>query len=275
MVNSKLSNSIWCYSLYGNCYEKYYQPLLKNIEISKDVGASIYIHTNIIYEKSVKDFFSDFLDDIDIIVHTQNYSINYPKILRFLTSNYVENNFYFFKDSDSIITQKEINIMTQWIKSNISTELIIRDNPLHIAPIMAGMFGVNNQTSRIIAKSVEKYFITSDSIFTNTYSYDQDWLASKIYPIVIKSAAVNTSYFYYSGENITRIEREPPGNSFIGAQAYMSYTNINDNKNQYLMLYGNDLLFLPYYSKISFLYGKVRPTIFLAFVFRILKKLIS
>lgn len=272
MKESKRIKSIWCYSIYGDDIERYYQPMILNINHAIDVGADIFIHTNKKYEEKVfKYFFNSKLKD-NIIVHDGIYANQYPKVLRFLTCNFIASDYYFFKDSDSVVTEKEKLIMKEWINSVNPTALIMRDHPLHIAPIMAGMFGVNRELSIKIADSALGYFSNPKLSHFNSYSYDQEWLARNIYPKIVGSAYVNTSFFYYSGERVKRINREIDGHKFIGAQVYKSVSIGPVPPDPYMNLYGEDLLSLPYFSKLAVLYGKVRPTLYVAYLINKIKK---
>lgn len=274
MIKTEPLSSVWCYSIYGNEYDKYYYPIIENIKISKYFGARIFIHTNRQYEKNVKEYFAKYIFDIDVVVHNDSYSVDFPKILRFLTSKFIESDFYFFKDSDSVVTEKELVLMNEWMNSNNPTALIMRDHPLHIAPIMAGMFGLNRGLSIKIADSALGYFANQKRSHFNLYSYDQDWLARNIYPEIVENAHVNTSFFYYSGERIKRMSRQIYDQKFIGAQEYKKSSRDSENLVGYMNLYGEDLLSLPYFSKFAVLYGKVRPTLYAAYLIKKIKKII-
>lgn len=266
MKNVNLFNSAWCYSIYGDDTSKYYEPMKQNIKKAKDESVALVLHTNGENELNVRNYFGDFLEDMFLIVHYNDHAVMFPKILRFLSTNHIASKFYFFKDSDSVVTSKEIDIMNKWMKSSNQIALIIRDHPLHIAPILAGMFGVNHHFSLDVANSAQEYFFNSPPSRYNQYSYDQDWLQKKIYPVVADKATVKTSFFYYSSENITRIKRELDDYQYIGAQVHNQQLNKSENLKGYLQLYGDDLLSIPYYPKLNFLYGKVRPTLLTAYI---------
>ena len=260
-------NSVWCYSIYGTDAEKYYEPMLSNIKIAKHHGVALVLHTNKKSETQVRNFFRDNLEEIMLFVHNDEYAEYFPKILRYLSSEKIDSKFYFFKDSDSIVTLKEIEIMNRWMHTSNPIALIIRDHPLHISLILAGMFGANKNLSQYIAKSAEEFFLKRKPGYYNKYSYDQVWLARKIYPTIVDKADVNTSFFYYREEKITRIKIDLKNHQYIGAQAYKQSLNSPENLEGYLRLYGPNLLTLPYFPKLSFLYGRVRPTLAVAYLF--------
>ena len=259
--------AVWCYSIYGSDYSKYYEPMLTNIELASSNGVALVIHTNKESEDCVRAYFNEKLNQINIIVHNNKISKYFPKILRFLTCKNIDSEFYFFKDSDSIVSDKEILIMNEWMAAKNYDALIMRDHPLHISPILAGMFGVNRNLSKFIADSAEEFFVDKVSSDYSKYSYDQDWLASNVYPLIVGKAVVNTSFFFYSHEHVTRIRRDIDNHEYIGAQFYKRSLNKQENIDGYLRIYGADLLSLPYYPKLDFLYGRVRPTLAAAYLF--------
>lgn len=269
---TKSDKSIWSYSLYGDNYESYFKPLIENIKISAENNAIVVLNVLDSDLDRVKQYFKRYLGAICIFSYDSTRHTNYPKVLRFLAPYKIQSNFYFFKDSDSVVTDKEKLIMKEWMNSVNPIALIVRDHPLHIAPIMAGMFGVNRELSIKIANSALGYFTVRKGSHFNLYSYDQDWLARNIYPEIVGDAHVNTSFFYYSGERVKRINREIDGHKFIGAQVYKRVSIGLVPPDPYMNLYGEDLLSLPYFSKLAFLYGKVRPTLYVAYLINKIKK---
>lgn len=271
MMKTKNSfKSIWSYSIYGEDYDKYYFPMIENIRLSKEANALIVISTNSFYEASVRSFFSPFLSDIKLIVFEGGLSETFPKLLRFMAVELIDADFYFFKDSDSIVTKKELEIMQNWIDNADADALIIRNHPMHIAPIMAGMFAIKRDLSSFLTDSIKNCFKRNKPIFYSKYGYDQSWLAKHIYPKIIKRALVLTSHFFYSNENLIRIEGDIEKNQFIGAQAYLYGIN-NERQNAFTSLYHGELLCLPFCKKISWLYSMVKPTLYLAYFLKFKK----
>lgn len=260
------SQAVWSYSIYGENVDCYYSPVLVNIRIARENNAKIVISTTDEYEEKVRNFFRDFLDEIIIITYRKVTLCNHPKVLRFIVSEWVQSNFYFFKDSDSIVTQREIEIMEHWMANRNSEVLIVRDHPLHVAPIMAGMFSVSSKVAKYLANSTLYEFDSKRTRFLNNYSYDQDWLMNAIYPIFVKFSDVYSSFLFYSGERGYLIPRSKSGFDFIGAQTHINYpTGIEDN--EFYGWYGDGLLCAPSYLRYTFFFGKVRPTIIAAFIY--------
>ncbi len=254
---------VWAYCLYGVEYEKYYKPMIANLQMAIRCGAKVVVHTIKESEKNVRDFFG-LSESLLIVVHHGPASEKWAKALRFLTSNYIEADYYFFKDSDSLVTATEIKISFEWMQEKTPVVLIMRDHPLHVAPIMAGMFAVNNETAKVMAGLAEQYFFKDDLDSADDYSYDQEWLARVMYPSVRFLASIYTSFFCYWGEKVNRIPPRLSDYGYVGAQAYRR-DNGKPEIIPYLRLYAGGLLSLPYTPRLYFLYGRVRPSLFIAY----------
>lgn len=257
---------VWSYSLYGNNKEVYYRPMLENIRIAKAVGVKVMISTTDIFEQSVKDYFSAELNDIKINIFPSKYFIGSEMILRVLALETVQADFYFMKDSDSIVTDRELTLMSDWMLLSAEPYMIIRDNPIHVAPIMGGMFGLNISVRDKLVQSCQDYFSKSNN--KASYGMDQQWLADHIYPIIRQKAKVYSSYFYFRAEKLVRINRVHHPDTFIGAQAE---GNVNPHSMQgyFEKFYGDQLLSLPYFPRLPkllshLIYGRVRPSLYLA-----------
>jgi hypothetical protein len=259
---------VWSYSLFGNNFEMYFKPLLEVIPKANSVGARVIINTNLNNYEKITKYFAKYINTITILKYNDLIAEKYPKMLRFLVPLRVEFEYIFYKDSDSLVGDKELKIMQHWIKTARTKAMIIRDHPEHIAPILAGMFALNYEKAMWLAKKVEIKF--NRNINYNLYSYDQDWLMEDIYPIIVNDAQVYTSYFYYSKEKIIIIPRSIFPNEHIGEQTIKIENNSNNCK-WCLRIYNFNLLHLPYCILINkifpkILYGRVRPTLISAFI---------
>ncbi len=257
-------NVVWAYCIFGVEYEKYYKPMVLNLEIAKKFGVTVVVHTVNSSEKYVREFFGE-NKSILIVVHHGEAAERWCKALRFLTPKYVSADYYFFKDSDSSVTTNEIVMGLEWMQVKDPVFLIVRDHPLHVAPIMAGMFAVNNQTGKTLACRAEQYFFQGQLNSADSYSYDQDWLARVIYPSVRFRAYVYTSFFCYWGERVKRTSPQLDDYRYVGAQVYSRINGVPE-KMPYLRLYNGELLSVPYVPRLHFLYGRVRPSLFVAYV---------
>lgn len=270
MSNCPSHRMIWSYSVYGDNHEMYFKPLLEVIPLANHVGARVVINTPRAYHAAVLQYFRDYLNDITVLGYDGPIAEAYPKILRFLVSARVNSEFYFYKDSDSLVGTKELAVMTHWMNSAAATCMIIRDHPQHVTPILAGMFGLARIPALSIATAAQNHFAVKRS-GDNGYSYDQEWLMDHIYPAMKVSAQVYTSYFYYSGERVFRISRSLTGCAHIGAQCFQSSTAASPCR-WYDSIYGDRLLCAPFIEVVNrllprLLYGRVRPTLLMAFIY--------
>lgn len=264
--------AVWSYSIYGDDVDAYYAPVIKNIILARQENAMVAISTTTHYEGKVRKFFLQYLDEIQIVSYESEFLCAYPKILRFLIPNILKSNFYFFKDSDSVVTAKEVRIMQEWMTDAAPGAMFIRDHPLHVAPIMAGMFGIASTFAGFLTKAAERSFLTAKPQFNDPYSYDQDWLKSNVYPDLVNRAKVYTSFLFYSKENVCRIERESHGAGFIGAQAHCIYP-VRFESSEFYDWYGADLMCAPSVLEKTPLHGRVRPTLILAFLYTMARSL--
>lgn len=256
---------VWAYCIYGDEESKYYDPMIFNIEKASIIGAKIVVHTTIESEKKVIDYFQGY-HSVQVIVHQGETQKKWAKALRFITPTYVDADFYFYKDSDSIVTEKEIKISTDWMLAKDSQALIIRDHPVHVTPILAGMFAVKSVLGKEIASKAARYFFEKgNSLVTDDYSYDQAWLAKVVYPSVIAFASVYTSFFCYWNEKVVRIHPELNNYDYIGAQVYRRHSGMKESI-PYMALYNGKLLSLPYIPQFALLHGRVRPSLLSAYL---------
>ena len=263
---------VWSYSIYGLNTEVYYKPMLENIRLAKLNNAKVVISTTEKFVDHIKDYFIQEISNIHIEVFPSEIYFGAETILRFLAVEKVDADFYFIKDSDSIVTERELYIMNHWILMSKYNYIIIRDNPLHVSPILSGMFGFRKNVKNILLNSCLKTFSNSNSNLK--YGFDQIWLAEKIYINIIKQAQVYSSYFHFWNENLIRISRV--GNlNFIGAQNFGN-SNPNSKMNDFLNLYSDDLLSIPFITLLPkyltrLIYGRVRPSIYFAFLLKLTK----
>ena len=92
------------------------------------------------------------------------------------------------RDADSRITDREIVLIDEWLRSP-STFHIIRDNPQHGIPILGGTFGVKNQqfsvrypTFKMIDQYLKKIRIHNNK--STERGPDQKFLCSIVWPMI-------------------------------------------------------------------------------------------
>lgn len=237
------------YSLFGK-NRIYYDPIKENyFKLEKYQISGNKIKFVLFHDNSIDlNFFSD-LDIIKFNIESNDYFKNIvPRMWRFASPKFHEANYYLFRDSDSLILDKEIEILDEWIKSDFYWS-VIRDSRYHLYPILAGTFGVKRQKSDqlvLILKSAKK---------SNNHFYDQLFLSKFLYPKIIKNLIVYTSFLGFKNENIIIIKKTL--NDFIGnyANAGPIPNSFLDNKiflNQNLCFFN----FLKFRTRLILLYLK-------------------
>jgi hypothetical protein len=264
---------VWSYSIYGSNTEVYYKPMLENIQLAKSNNVRIVISTTEKYVDLVKNYFVKEIEHIDIITFPSKIYSGAETILRFLAVEKIEADFYFIKDSDSIVTARELYIMNHWMLMTKYDYFIIRDNPIHVAPILSGMFGFRKNVRVVFINNCSKTFLKPN--LNLKYGFDQQWLTEVIYSRIVMQAQVYSSYFYFYKENIIRLSRVRDNSNFIGAQT-IGNINPNSKESDFLHLYGNDLLFIPFLHTLPkfisrLIFGRVRPSLYFAYLIKLIK----
>ena len=254
---SKKANII-SFSLYGND-ERYTKPLLSNAHsIAKYYPAwTIYVY----HDRTVEASYVEQLKCLDVVtinVVDIGASDLPPKLWRFLPT--LEDNIecILFRDADSLFSLREVELVSDWMKSN-SLIHIIRDHPLHIAPIMAGMLGVKEEAFAYLAKLLHKPDLYQ---LSRSHDYDQILLADHLYPAVYKNAMIHTSFFKFSGENIIKIK--PAIDGYIGEVVEESL--LDKQKNKKIIESSKFIYGVPYYIARLFRY-RVRPVLYTSYLY--------
>lgn len=262
------ADEIWGYSIFGRD-ERYYLPMKANLEVAERRKARIIVHTCNEDYHFVRSYFP--AGALTVIPHRSDSRIPLPKMWRFLTPQYASAKFYFFKDSDSVVSSRECRVMDHWMQTASTLWIIVRDHPLHVAPIMAGMFGARAESARILADRATRLLQSERQSFS-PYSYDQQWLAACMYPTIVESCSVYTSYFYFHGEQVIRVRRPTLQERFIGEQEHKE-ESAKTLDARYGRIYGSGLLGIPFTRAraAQWLYGRVRPSLALGLLLRIVR----
>lgn len=263
-------SSVWCYVIYGRNTLAYYDAMFENITLAIKVHAHVVICTLIEDEDFLKVYFNEFISDITILSFDKDIECSYPKFLRYMVPLYLSSDYYFFKDSDSLVTDCEIKYMTEWMENQAGDCLILRDHPLHVAPILGGMFGFKNELAKNVALMLVSMFESGVVKYRDPYLYDQLWLAKIIYPLVRSTARVYSSHFYYFNENVIHTINEWDSSDYIGRQFF---TETDMKLLKYNSYYQSGPLAVPFYPNISFIYQKARPLIWCASLLSLFKRL--
>jgi hypothetical protein len=244
------------YTLYGSNF-RYTQPLILNVKLSnqfyKEWQIRVY-HDNTVPIDIIKTLKENNVSLINI--NDTIYSNFAPKFWRFLP---VFENIYdiiIFRDSDSILTQRESRYVNDWVDSNFDFH-IIRDHNLHISPILAGMFGIKKKYFNLFAQQLLKNKKCTES---TKYNSDQLFLGDCIYKKIIKNCLIHTSHFAFFGERFIKINKVIDSNNFIGS-VYV------EEKKQIKTIIKYDFIIGVPYELAKFLRYKIRPVLFTSYFF--------
>ena len=89
--------------------------MLENIRLAKSNNVKVVISTTEQYLNTIRDYFSQELEYIHIETYPSDKYVGLETILRFLTVEKIDADYYFIKDSDSIVTARELYIMNHWM----------------------------------------------------------------------------------------------------------------------------------------------------------------
>lgn len=251
-VNSK---NIISYSLYGN-NPRYTLPLLENSKIALDLysGWIIYVyHDNTVSQ----DFLFQLRENnvITINIEQSEHENLPPKMWRFLP---VENpliDCVIFRDADSLLTLRERDLVLNWMESDKLVH-IIRDHPLHIAPILAGMFGIKQTSFHILSRLIKDQ---KPDIIHRPIDYDQVFLADYFYPKIKDLALIHVSFFKYKDERVIIIEPVNDGYNYIGSVRICD--ELKREEEMSILKKSKFINGIPYLLG-KFLRYRVRPTIY-------------
>jgi hypothetical protein len=195
------------YTLYGKNYD-YYLPIVKQFDFFNDffdetLNSEYEFEIVVFIDNSVDvNYFKDL--PIRFILDTdENLLANVPpKMWRFYNVFFREADVYLFRDSDSIISQRELSLLSTWFESKFDAN-VIRDTRLHLYPIMAGTFSVKGSCISLMQNILKENpcFIKNRKHF-----YDQIYLAEIVYPKIISNLLVFSNFLVFENENYIKTD---------------------------------------------------------------------
>lgn len=203
------------YTLYGRNYD-YYLPIVKQFDFFNDFFEetlkSEYEYEIVLYiDNSVDVSYFENLPINFILYENEKLLSNVPsKMWRFYNVFFRKADIYLFRDSDSVISKRELAFLKVWFDSSFNYN-VIRDTRLHLYPIMAGTFSVKHDGVDTIKKN-----LTERPCFVNNrkHFYDQIYLAEVIYPKIILDLLVFSNFLVFENENHIRTDYR--SQDFIG-----------------------------------------------------------
>lgn len=102
------------------------------------------------------------------------------------------------RDLDSALTNRERAAVDAWLASNKSFHTM-RDNPMHVAPMLGGMWGFRPSLDRPFARAILDKIYNKDLIKQFTGRADQRFLSHHVWPHARASAIAHDSFFCTKG----------------------------------------------------------------------------
>lgn len=247
------------YSLYGD-NKRYSEPLLQNALNIKNFYEdwTIYVYHDNTVPKIVIDDLSK-LGALTFDTSSVQTPQLPPKLWRFLPTLSDDIDLIIFRDADSLFTLREVDLVNHWVVSEKPVH-IIRDHPLHIAPIMAGMFGIKKSIFDKLSNILFKNELIN---LSRKHDYDQVFLADFFYPNIYSSAMIHSSFFKFKNECIHIIDKSTDDN-YIGSVAISSKTE--EKHNIKLLKKSKFINGIPYSLARLFRY-RVRPVLYSSILF--------
>jgi hypothetical protein len=192
-----LHKALHCYSyvIYGR-EEKYFQPIFESYSALRDFNVDFSL---VVFCDDLKFFQNKFRELPKIHLFEIPRSLrSLPRLARFLAANFVDAEYYHFRDSDSILARIELLIAD--LEAAIDGEaFLIRNHPLHFAPILAGLFSLRRQHALHLSAIVYRRRVS------NGPYYDQIFLSKFFYDYLRPFIRCYSSSLFFLGESRVKI----------------------------------------------------------------------
>lgn len=212
---------IFSLSLYGN-NNRYINPLMTlDIErIKKELNATpvfqIYcnndVHKSVIEKLKDRGFLVNILD-----FSKSNIGGMFARYLPIIEGSIEDT--ILVRDTDCDISSQEISLINYWLQSKFDFH-VIRGHPLHIYPIMGGLFAIRGESITIFKEIYKKH---PNLTKQTRYNSDQLFLNRYIYPVLCGKTLIHTTRVAYAHENFKQIKQY---DNFIGE------THLHDRKRE-------------------------------------------
>lgn len=175
-------------SLYGN-NPKYLQGAIENARLRK----AIYPKWTLVvfYDRKVPREILDELASLSVeLISGESLGISNPMMWRFLPVFTPGFKRVIIRDSDSRFTSREARAVDEWVNSGRSLH-IMRDHPMHDAPILGGMWGIQGTNPELNLKLLFRDESCGE------YGSDQLFLAREVYSRFKRDSFVHDEYFCF------------------------------------------------------------------------------
>ena len=179
-------------SLYGT-NPKYLIGAVQNAKSRSD----FYPDSKLIiyFSREVPENIINLLQDYDVTLFSgEETGLSNPMMWRFLPAFTPGDKTVIVRDADSRFTERERAAVEEWLGSN-KTLHIMRDHPMHEAPILGGLWGIKGATPNLQSNMLK------DDETTVQYGADQRFLARHLYKSFRDSMLVHDEFFCFEKDS--------------------------------------------------------------------------
>ena len=196
------------YSIFGSD-NRYFLPLIFNIDnANTQLGDE---HKFVIHHGGIPPHWLKILtsygDRVVLVAHDDcDFPNTYKMMWRY---QIIEESFetcHLFRDSDSLITSREVEAINHWRTSQFNF-LIIRDHPLHVMPILGGLFGCKGPGVALLRSAMSDLLT---NVPFNEYGADQVYLDRELYRRNKHQCLIFSSCVVFPGENVIELDNCGP-----------------------------------------------------------------
>lgn len=193
--------NVFAFCIYGNNI-KYNKGLIENIEIISKIYPDFQVW--IVGGNDVnKEWIDKYTSFENVRYHTENLSGGELMTYRFFLLDKDDVDFFFIRDADSRIEERDQWCIDQFLKSG-KTLHIIRDHYHHRRLIMGGMWGIHKKENLNLRDFYNSWKHNNFNKI-GTYRSDQDFIDDTIYQIYKNDCLIHSNLIGYSGETISPI----------------------------------------------------------------------
>jgi hypothetical protein len=196
------------FSLFGDD-PKYFTGLLKNIKLIKELypTCDIVVYTTYSQEEIFQAIGAK--EDLKIVSMEQTVGLS-GMFWRFQALDIPNYDYYLFRDLDSQISHRETLMVGEWLTSNKNLH-VMRDHPMHNAPVLGGMWGIRQDYKEAITRSLK------ENTAKGYYGEDQEFLWKNVYKSYRRDLLVHDRFFIREAKNVIR-KHHQPDYSYVGEQ---------------------------------------------------------
>jgi len=202
------------YCLYGKFNPKYYYGLINNVKFIQSRFPKALIH--LWFGSDVDESYLNEISMNNVTIKKLDISGHELMTQRFLSIDEPNIDIVFSRDADSMISEREIIIINEFIKSPFLLHTI-RDHCGQFVPIMGGLFGIKKKLLKIYNLKIEdiiKKIKNLNYINFNSYNSDQE-LLKYLYINYRNFFMVHSTKNIFGDKNFIKIN-PPEDNNFCG-----------------------------------------------------------